>query len=320
MSLTYTGMPLDRCTNQRKNKAWLKRQFNSHKTLFALIHDGDNFFQRDKPLTPLYLRLDQLLGVSVNSCVFLGKDESVVMFALDSNKLNFADLQAIEQLGVWQQLRQLGSVIPAVDAAILALAKGLVFWHRTHLYCGKCGSLSQLIEAGHARRCTNSDCHKINFPRTDPAVIMLVERMFDDGVARCLLGRQRSWPSGVYSTLAGFVDPGESLDEAVTREVHEESGINVEDVSYVRSQPWPFPASVMLGFTAVASTEAIDVSNDDLETAQWFSRQQLQLFASREDSKEGNHEVQQGQYKYSSSDSIAYFLIQAWKNKQIGTY
>jgi NAD+ diphosphatase len=149
---------------------------------------------------------------------------------------------------------------------------------------------------------------------------MLVERMFDDGVARCLLGRQRSWPSGVYSTLAGFVDPGESLEEAVTREVHEESGINVEDVSYVRSQPWPFPASVMLGFTAVASTEAIDVSNDDLETAQWFSRQQLQLFASREDSKEGNHEVQQGQYKYSSSDSIAYFLIQAWKNKQIGTY
>ena len=316
MSLIYTGMPLDRCTNQRKNKDWLNNQFNSDGTVFALVRDGDNFFQHQNPLIPVYLRRDQLPGISVNSCIFLGRDESATVFALDCNKLNFSEIQILEQLGVWRPLRQLGSALPAADAAIGALAKGLVYWHRSHLYCGKCGCLSQLIEAGHARRCTNSDCRNMSFPRTDPAVIMLVERMFDDGVARCLLGRQQSWPAGVYSTLAGFVDPGESLEEAVIREVDEESGIKVQDVSYIRSQPWPFPASIMLGFTAVAHTEEIDVSNDDLEVAQWFSREQLQLFASKENSASD----QPAQYKSSSSDSISYYLIQAWKNKQIGRY
>ncbi len=316
MPLMYTGMPLDRCTNQRKSIDWLNNQFESDSAVFVLIRDGENLFLHENPLTPVYLRRDQLPGISVNSCIFLGRDASVAVFALDCNKLNFSESQAIEQFGIWRQLRQLGSVLSAADAAIAALAKGLVYWHRTHLYCGKCGCLSQLIEAGHARRCTNSDCRNMSFPRTDPAVIMLVERMFEDGVARCLLGRQQSWPTGVYSTLAGFVDPGESLEEAVIREVDEESGIKVQDVTYIRSQPWPFPASIMLGFTAVAATEEIDVSNDDLEIAKWFSREQLQHFAS----KESGEDTQQDQYKNSSSDSISYYLIQAWKNKEIGRY
>ena len=109
MSLIYTGMPLDRCTNQRKNKGWLNNQFNSDGTVFALVRDGDNFFQHENPLIPVYLRRDQLPSISVNSCIFLGRDESVTVFALDCNKLSFSEIQILEQLGVWRPLRQLGS-------------------------------------------------------------------------------------------------------------------------------------------------------------------------------------------------------------------
>ncbi|MEH6446805.1 MAG: NAD(+) diphosphatase [Oceanospirillaceae bacterium] len=326
MSLMYTQMPLDRCTNQRKSQAWLKSQFNSPNALFCLIHEGDNLFSRESPLNPLYLNRQQLPNISLNSCIFLGKSDSQSLFAIDSNKLNFAALENLSALGEWQSLRNIGAVINHQDSAILALAKGLVHWHKTHLYCGKCGALNQLIEAGHARRCSNNNCRNMTFPRTDPAVIMLVERMCEDGVARCLLGRQANWPTGVYSTLAGFVDPGESLEEAVIREVAEESGIKAHQAQYVASQPWPFPASVMLGFTAVAINEEIDITHDDLESALWFSREQLAAFIEKEiaikntDSTQFSHKPATSNYVMSSKDSISHYLITAWKNQEIGQY
>lgn len=216
------------------------------------------------------------------------------------------------EIGQWLPLRQATPLLNLLDAAILALAKGLVHWHNTHQYCGLCGNMNRSTEAGHARKCTN--CRNMSFPRTDPAVIMLVERLFEDGIPRCLLGRQASWPQGVYSTLAGFVDPGETLEQAVIREVDEETHVKVENPVYVTSQPWPFPASIMLGFVATATSQDIDVSHDDLEQAHWFTRQQLQEFA---DNK--NAENQMG-FKMSSGDSISSFLINAWKDKTIGQY
>ncbi|MFT5705950.1 MAG: NAD+ diphosphatase [Oceanospirillaceae bacterium] len=326
MSLMYTQMPLDRCTNQRKSPTWLKSQFNSTNALFCLVHEGENFFSRESPLNPLFLNRQQLPSITLNSCIFLGKSATQSLFAIDSNKLNFTVLEKLNALGEWQSLRNLGAVIDYQDSAILALAKGLVHWHKTHLYCGKCGALNQLVEAGHARRCSSNSCRNMTFPRTDPAVIMLVERMFADGVARCLLGRQASWPAGVYSTLAGFVDPGENLEEAVIREVAEESGINAHQAQYVASQPWPFPASVMLGFIAVGINEEVDITHDDLESAQWFSREQLAGFTEKEaaikstDSTEPTLKPAKGGYVMSSKDSISHYLITAWKNQQIGQY
>jgi NAD+ diphosphatase len=310
----YSQMPLDRCTNQRKNKQWLKQQFDQQNSLFCLIDNDQNFFSLAVPFSPLYLTHEQLPKVSITSCIFLGKKNDQSIFALNSNKLSNRDNQNINALGQWQSLRQMSGLIQHQDAAILALAKGLVHWHKTHLYCGRCGALNQLIEAGHARRCTDSQCRNMCFPRTDPAVIMLVEKMFDDGVARCLLGRQASWPTGMFSTLAGFVDPGETIEEPVVREVWEESNIEVKDPQYIRSQPWPFPSSVMLGFTATAVTENIDISQDDLHQARWFSREELDTFVA----KEAELPEPFGGYRISSNDSISTYLITAWKKKAIG--
>lgn len=316
MALKYTQMHLDRCTNQRKDSRWLKKQFSRPNALFCPIEAGNNLF--DAQLSPLYLNLEQLPELSVNSCVFLGKDEFNSYFAFDSNKLSFSGQEILNHLGQWGSLRQQGGLLSHSDSAILALAKGLVHWHKTHLYCGKCGALNQLIEAGHARQCTHSQCRNMTFPRTDPAVIMLIERRDEQGISRCLLGRQGSWNQGMYSTLAGFVDPCETLEEAVAREVLEESGIivNTEDVTYIASQPWPFPASIMLGFCASASSHEIDISNDDLEDARWFSREQLSNFLDKDDPSP----YEKGQFRMSSEDSISHYLISAWKDKRIGKY
>ncbi len=316
MSLKYSQMHLDRCTNQRKDKRWLKTQFNSNNALFCTIENGNNLFTEHSD--PIYLKPEQVTDLSINSCVFLGKDDQHSFFAFDSNKLNLADQDKLKLLGQWLPLRNIGATLKQSDCAILALAKGLIHWHKTHLYCGKCGALNKLIEAGHARQCTHSQCRNMTFPRTDPAVIMLIEHLDEHGVARCLLGRQSAWQPGMYSTLAGFVDPGETLEEAVAREVLEESGIIVEtnDVSYIASQPWPFPASIMLGFCASASSQEIDISNDDLEDAQWFTREQIAQFVAKEDLVD----YQEGQFRMSSIDSISHYLISEWHTGNIGKY
>ena len=187
------------------------------------------------------------------------------------------DLSAIEPdgLGLAEddqlvELRQVASLLPAEDANLIATARAMATWHRNHRHCGRCGAPTEVADAGHLRRCTR--CEFEIFPRTDPAVIMLVH----DGADRCLLGRQASWPPGVYSTLAGFVEPGESLEMAVAREVREETGVRVLSAHYHSSQPWPFPTSIMLGFWALAEhADGTIAQDDELEDARWFSRSEL---------------------------------------------
>jgi NAD+ diphosphatase len=325
MTLAYGNMPLDRCTNQRKIKRWLNHEFNKENTLFCLIDDGKCFFNKKGEQSPLYLSKSQLPTLNVDSCIYLGKgplaqnsdtekgtEQVVSIFTVDFNKLRFSTQEELLSLGEWQVLREVTANLSVIDASIQALAKGLVHWHKSHQFCGHCGHSNKPVEAGHARRC--SDCRNMTFPRTDPAVIMLVEKMFSDGIPRCLLGRQASWTQGMYSTLAGFVDPGETLEQAVIREVVEETGVIVENPQYLKSQPWPFPASIMLGFTAVATRDLIDISHDDLEDAQWFTREQLRGFSVNNDSTE------EATYKMSSRDSISSYLITAWLNKEIGQY
>ena len=210
--------------------------------------------------------------------VFLGLIGERAHFALDvsavETPLDMLRSPALAAAGIaeaavrFADLRQLAGRLERQEGALLAFARAMLFWHSRHRFCGLCGNPTRSEEAGHMRRCTDPACHTMHFPRTDPAVIMLVT----DG-DRALLGRNKNFPvPGMYSTLAGFVEPGESLEDAVAREVREETAIEVAAVHYHSSQPWPFPANIMLGFYAEAATSEIAVDYGELEDARWFER------------------------------------------------
>ena len=196
-------------------------------------------------------------------------------------------------------LREVGALLDDRDAGILTHAVGLANWHATHRRCPRCGAPTELVRGGSVRRCTEDGSD--HFPRTDPAVIMLVH----DGGDRCVLGRQAVWPRGRFSTLAGFVEPGESAEQAVVREVAEETGIACRDPEYVDSQPWPFPASLMLGFTARCDPDAAPRPADgELEEVRWFSREELRGAATWGAST--------STVQLPSAVSIAHLLITRW--------
>jgi NAD+ diphosphatase len=167
-------------------------------------------------------------------------------------------------------LRELAAVLSERDAGLLVHAVGLANWHAAHPCCSRCGSPTTVAQGGSLRLCPVDGSQ--HFPRSDPAVIVLVT----DGADRCILGRQATWPPGRYSTLAGFVEPGESAESAVVREVSEECGVTVTDVSYRGSQPWPFPSSLMIGYRALAPAEAApSVQDGELEDVRWFTRDEV---------------------------------------------
>jgi NAD+ diphosphatase len=169
----------------------------------------------------------------------------------------------------FEELRALLPLLPDEQAALLASARALAYWRMRHRHCGSCGAPMRSRSAGHVLVCTSSECGAEFFPRIDPAVIVLV----DDG-ERALLGRQPHWPAGRYSCLAGFVEPGESLEDTVVREVFEEAGVRARRVRYYGSQPWPFPSSLMLGFRAQADNGPLHLDGE-LEDARWFSPAEL---------------------------------------------
>src|SRR5581483_11342763 len=179
---------------------------------------------------------------------FLGMANGVAHFAADISRLDAGELK--RRFGVEaaaEDMRMIGQLLAADEAALLAYAKGLLWWHERHRFCGVCGHPTASTDGGHRRLCTNASCKAEQFPRSDPAVIVLVEHG-----DRCLLARGARFPPGFHSVLAGFVEPGESLEDTVAREVFEECGIRVTDIVYQSSQPWPFPSSLMLGFRARA--------------------------------------------------------------------
>jgi NAD+ diphosphatase len=237
--------------------------------------------------------------------VFLGVIDRRAHFALDVSghdapldRLRSPVLGAcgIEAADVrFADLRQLAGRLERHEGALLAFARAMLFWHSRHRFCGVCGHPTTSEEAGHMRRCGNPSCSAMHFPRTDPAVIMLVT----DG-ERALLGRNKNFIPGMYSTLAGFVEPGESLEDAVAREVREETAIEVAAVRYHSSQPWPFPANIMLGFYAEAASRDIAVDYNELEDARWFERQWL------------IDHVDNDSFRLPRRDSIARRLVEDW--------
>ena len=245
------------------------------------------------------------LAAENSAVVFLGLDEAGPLFAMDLSHHPEDGLDHIVQGNEFIDLRDVGWLLDKQQAAQLAYARGLLFWNRHHRFCGSCGSPTQSHNGGHMRRCSNPDCARMHFPRTDPAVIMLVEDRSNPARPRCLLARNSRFPSRMMSTLAGFVDPLESLEETVAREVYEECGIRVGQIEYQASQPWPFPSSIMLGFRAQAETTKIEVDGVEIEEAGWFEPEQLREFGEWGDDTGTS-------YCLPRRDSIARYLVNTW--------
>ena len=306
----YTNSNLDRADHLRKDAEHLKQLRNAADTRLIPVRHGKSLVVADatKPVA-LMLKADT---VHADIEVFLGLVDSQAFFAIDVGTLSDSeaeqltasaiDAQGEPQAGIFSDLRHIGPLIPAQEGSMLAYARGLIYWNSHTKHCSQCGSTLTSANGGHVRNCTN--CKHMVFPRTDPAVIMLVTHQPASGPELCLLGRSPAFPEGVYSTLAGFVEPGESLEMAVQREVLEEASIKTTDVTYVASQPWPFPRSIMLGFHARATTTDIRCDPTELEDAQWFTKEQLVTFGNWADDSEG--------YKLPRTDSIARHLIDLW--------
>jgi NAD+ diphosphatase len=261
---TFAGERLDRAGPRRTDERWLAER-RADPASRAVLATSDGVLVRDGAV-PALVALGDLPPDA--ELVLLGVDgEGAAVFAADPGPERAAALAPGAAL---RGLRDVAAEAAQADAGLLAHATGLLNWHRRHRFCANCGAPTAMAEAGHVRVCPR--CGAQHHPRTDPVVITLVH----DRGARVLLGRQPTWPAGRYSTLAGFVEPGESLEEAVVREIGEEAGIRVSDVRYRSSQPWPFPASLMLGFEAAYAGGEAHPHDQELEDVRWVSRAELE--------------------------------------------
>ena len=258
---------MDRSGERRKDSDWLAEASASANARYVPVWGRRCLVGGEPPHALLLDRAQADAFVDEDKLIFLGLFRNQPAFAV---AIGGDQEQPFTELGQFEGLRFLGTKLPLDEANLVAHARALVLWHASQLYCGVCGSASAPSAGGNSRRCLNEDCGREIFPRTDPAVIVLVT----DG-DRCLLGRQPGWPEGRYSTIAGFVEPGESLEDAVRREVYEEANVRISAVHYHSSQPWPFPSSLMLGFIADAATTEIRLNDGELEDARWFSREEL---------------------------------------------
>ena len=279
----FSGVPLDRVDHLRTDTAWIEARMNDPASRFVPVWNQQSIvFDGAEPRAALNDRqsIAELLDSNA-PLAFLGvtpDDGGIAHFAVDFSHLPEETLTARYTGGALMDLRDSVQLVPAHEASILAYARGLMYWHRKNGFCAACGHKSETCRAGHERVCTNPACGAVHFPRTDSAVIVLVHDGDD-----CLLCRQSHWPTGMHSTLAGFLEPGESLEEAVAREIFEESGVQVADVRYHSSQPWPFPASIMVGFMAKANSREINVDDKELEYAHWYGRDWLRNVVDSDD-------------------------------------
>ncbi len=291
----YAGLALDRMAERRGDAGWIEQLFRDPQSRLIPVWRSRNLIAEGTVPEAVFLAAAEA-AVDTAAAMFLGMLEERAYFAADLSYLEEAVLpQVTGGRGAFIDLRAVGAVMDRQQGGLLAYARGLAHWHSRHRHCGVCGAPTVSAEGGHVRRCTNADCAAEHFPRTDPAVIMLVTHG-----DKCLLARNRRFPLPLYSTLAGFVEPGETLEEAVAREVYEESRIRVTDVRYQHSQPWPFPASIMLGFRATALNSDIEIDGTELIDAGWFTR--ADLLAPHDPEK----------FRLARGDSIARRLLDEW--------
>lgn len=283
------GPYLDRMAHLRKDEAQLRAALELPQTLFVPVWRAHSLVSNATPtLTAHFVERGQIGAADPQELILLGEFRSRLCFAVE---ITHEPAALFGEGAGFRDLRTIAGELPHDEAGLLALARAMVLWRERHRYCGRCGARTLAIQGGHVRVCSDASCANQQFPRIDPAVIVLVT----DG-QRALLGRQAAWPEGRYSTIAGFVEPGESLEDAVAREVEEETGVQVASVDYHSSQPWPFPASLMLGFTAHAASTGIYLRDQELEDARWLTRAQLAA----------------GEVALPTPHSISFRLIEEW--------
>jgi NAD+ diphosphatase len=297
--MAFSGNRLDRAGNQRHNTAWLASlRSGAHARVLPLWK-----------LQPLLVSADGAkgstrLGFIDGSCasglggdgsveVFLGRRGEAAFFARDISGGAVPD--GLADAGQFRDARAATALLSAEQCAILAQAKSLIDWHNRHGFCANCGHATAPADGGYRRICGH--CRAEHFPRTDPAVIMLVTRG-----AQCLLGQNRRFTGGHYSTLAGFVEPGETIEEAVAREIYEEAGLQIHRIRYFASQPWPFPSNLMIGCFAEADGSDIAIDGQEIVAAQWFDHALVRKLISGTSTEIG----------LPRRDAIAFHLISHW--------
>ena len=298
----FASGTLDRASHIRTDTAWLEKQLAAAQTLWVPMWKSKNYFCNGKTVEPMLLTRQDISTTVIDDeqVIFLGMNGEKPLFALDfSHADDPLELVSGCEEVIVDDLKLWGAVLHRDTAALLAYARGMLLWQKRYQFCGTCGHRTRAQAGGHHRVCGNKDCGAHYFSRTDPAVIVQITR--DDQI---LLGRQPNWKKGVYSTLAGFVEPGESLEDAVRREVYEEAGIVVGQIRYHSSQPWPFPSSLMLGFTAVAENTNIHLTDDELEDACWFTREEIRI------------KIRSGEMHLPSDVSIARRLVEDWLDEE----
>ena len=311
-TVTFGGSGLDRAAEVRGDAAALTRLAQAPASRTILLWRGKVLVLGEAALTVPRLGLEHpVLAEAQGAPILLGREDGAAVFAhdisgwtpegLDAGALGgFVDRSeqvhpALPDGARFVELRAVMTRLDARDAELAATAKALFGWHATHGFCARCGAPSDVTQAGWQRVCPA--CKAPHFPRTDPVVIMLITRG-----NRCLLGRSPGWPEGMFSCLAGFVEPGEPLESAVRREVWEEAGVAVGAVRYLASQPWPFPASLMIGCQGEALTDAITIDPVEIEAARWVTREEI--LAAMAGESEGLLPARKG--------AIAHFLLRNW--------
>jgi len=293
--LAYSGGVIDRAASQRTEPGWVDAILAKASTRLIPMWRDQCVVSGD-PAVPVTVPAAAAGAVlhSAAEVVFLGLDDYGGIFAADLSSAS--ESLAAEAAGGDRVLdvRALAGTLSPAEAALLGYARGILYWHRHQRYCGSCGSPTRIGHGGHLRTCQNEACARLHFPRVEPAVIMLVEKQ-----GRCLLARHKGSAAGSYSTLAGFVGVCESLEDAVRREVAEETGVPVGSVTYMASQGWPFPSGLMIGFRATALAETVHVDGEEVIEARWFTRTELT-----------EHAKAAG--RLGREDSIDRYLLRSW--------
>lgn len=299
----YARLPLDRQSDRRRDAGYLAERLAHPAARVVVVWRTRSFVAGSDAPTAVFLAPSEIAHIA-GPRIYLGDWEGAPYFALDVSTIEEADLPGAFEAAAganFVDLRTVGALMARAEGGLLAYARGLSWWHQRHRFCGVCGAPTAHEAAGHVLKCTNASCGAEHFPRSDPATIMLIVQG-----ERCLLGRSGRFHTAMYSTLAGFVEPGESLEDCVRREVFEETGVRVGAVRYHSSQPWPFPASIMLGFYGEALTDRLTIDPEELEDAMWVTRDFLR----------GPHDPEK--FRLPRADSIARRLIDDWIEGRAG--
>jgi len=304
--IPFAGSPLNRASEKRTDSNWIESKRRDPSSLVLPMWRLEPFLLGPEKLTPpielglLRPGITDSLASAEAPCIFLGLDGDRAIFALDVSEAgNPAKAGPLAGLGYFCEARTAAQMVSIQDAAIIAQAKALIDWHQRHGFCPRCGTPTKMMDAGYRRLC--GKCHAEHFPRVDPVVIMLAT--YGDA---CLVGRGKQFPPGMFSALAGFVEPGETIEEAVRRELMEEASLKVGEVTYYATQPWPFPSSLMIG--CFAKAESHDAKADEIEIAEvrWIERRVA---------RELTEGKQVDGLRVPPPIAIAYHLIKAWATR-----